>query len=141
MIRKKKICKCGCGKEGFIWSKEMLKECFFRLNKPKTIKKYSEKGLEKKEKKKEYTKLQFELFQEIWNERKHNCQSCGFWLGNEPKSIFFDHLIEKSKRKDLALIKENILLVCENCHSCKTMGFPTAKHIEYINKVKEIYGQ
>ena len=137
--QKKKIC-LGCNTPQYIFSWGKCKTCYNKEYK-KPIKKISERGKILKEKKKEYTKLQFELFQEIWNERKHNCQSCGFWLGNEPKSIFFDHLIEKSKRKDLALIKENILLVCENCHSCKTMGFPTAKHLEYINKVKEIYGQ
>lgn len=143
MIKSSKKCKYEGCESTKIWSGSFCR--FHTPQKPikksnKPIKKISEKGKIFKEKKKEYTKIQFELFLEIWNERKHNCQSCGFWLGNEPKSIFFDHLIEKSKRKDLALIKENILVVCENCHSCKTAGFPTVKHLEYINKVKEKYG-
>ncbi len=133
--QKKKLCK-GCNKETYIFSKGFCKSCV-----PKTtIKKYSEKGLKKKEEKKEYTKNQTEFFLEIWKERKHNCQSCGIWLGNGAKSIFFDHLLEKNKRKDLALVKENILLVCSDCHSLKTMGFPTAKHLEYIKIAKEKYG-
>ena len=37
MIRKKKTCKCGCKREGFIWSQGMLKECFLRLNPSKKI--------------------------------------------------------------------------------------------------------
>lgn len=140
MQKKTKICKCGCGKEGIIWKNGMLKSCFFKLNPPKQINKFSEKGLKKKEEKREYTKNQTVFFLEIWKERKHNCQSCGIWLGNEAKSIFFDHLLEKNKRKDLALVKENILLVCSDCHSLKTMGFPTAKHLEYIKIAKEKYG-
>ena len=37
VTKKKKKCKCGCNKEGFIWSQGMLKECFLRLNPPKKI--------------------------------------------------------------------------------------------------------
>lgn len=134
MIKSSKKCKIeGC--EAKVFGKGYCKFHYPR----KAIKKYSKKGLENKEKKKEYTEKQFELFRQIWNEREHNCQSCGKYLGKEIKSIFFDHLIEKSKRKDLALEKDNILLVCADCHHVKTIGFPTAKHLEYINKAKEKY--
>lgn len=107
---------------------------------PRTaIKKVSERGLVKKEEKKDYTKVQFLLFTKIWKEREHKCMSCGKWLGDEIRSIYFDHLLEKSVREDLALEEGNILVVCGDCHSCKTAGNPTAKHLKYINEAKEKY--
>ena len=34
---KEKLCSCGCGKIGRIWSKGMLKKCSMKLNPPKKI--------------------------------------------------------------------------------------------------------
>ena len=146
MIKKKiKKCSCGCGKEGLIWSKGMLKECYFKhfpskpLKKGGKIAKYSEKGLIKKEAKKVYLEAQFKLFEQHWNSKPHYCESCGKWLGNENLSIFHDHLIEKSKRIDIALEINNLYLCCADCHSLKTNGFPTEKHKIAIEKAKELY--
>lgn len=134
--KKKKLCKCGCGQEGFIWSQGMLKECFLRLNPPKKITYKSAKQKVKDAEKKEYNSKQFNLFYDIWAKRKHYCESCGLWLGNEPLSLFFDHLLEKSKHPKLALNEENIFLCCGDCHSKKTNGFPTENHLKAINKAK-----
>ena len=41
---KKKRCSCGCGNEGFIFSKGLLKECWFRLH-GKPIKRVSDKRM------------------------------------------------------------------------------------------------
>lgn len=71
-------------------------------------------------------------------ERK--CQSCGRNLASEPRSYYFDHLIEKSKRPDLAMEKDNIFLCCLTCHSLKTDGHPTDPHREAIEKAKERFG-
>jgi 5-methylcytosine-specific restriction endonuclease McrA len=68
------------------------------------------------------------------------CQSCGKKLNEPPRTYYFDHLIEKSKRPDLAMEKDNIFLCCLECHSLKTNGFPTEKHQEAINKAKERFG-
>lgn len=97
---------------------------------------------EKKPKSKEIQKIIDKtvlLFEEIWQERKHNCQSCGKYLGNTYTAINFDHLIPKSKRKDLTLEKDNILLVCADCHWIKENGLATAKHRKYIEKAKLKY--
>jgi 5-methylcytosine-specific restriction endonuclease McrA len=100
----------------------------------KGVNKVTEKQKVKIQEKKEYTKTQFEMFLEIWEEKEHYCESCECYLGDEPLSVFFDHLIEKSKRKDLALEKENIFLCCLQCHSSKTNGYPTEKHKQAIIK-------
>ena len=44
IVSKKKRCKCGCGKEGFIFSKGMIKECWAREH-AKPIKKVSDKRM------------------------------------------------------------------------------------------------
>ena len=136
MQKKKKICICGCEKEGYIWSQGMLKECFLRLNPPKKITYKSAKQKIKDVAKREYTQKQFNLFYDIWTKRRHYCQSCNLWLGDEPLSIFFDHLLEKSKFPEFALSEENIFLCCYNCHSKKTNGFPTEKHKKAIEQAK-----
>jgi hypothetical protein len=43
---KKKLCKCGCGNTDYIWAKGMIKQCYYRINKPKPIPKVSEKRKE-----------------------------------------------------------------------------------------------
>lgn len=99
------------------------------------------KALVKKEEKKEYNLLQWELFEKHWNLKPHYCESCGKYLGTENNLCFHDHLIEKSSRKDIALEIDNLFLVCFDCHGLKTNGFPTDKHKIAINKAKEKYGK
>jgi len=43
IVPKKKKCKCGCGKEGYIFSHGMIKECYQRKNPPTPIAKFSKK--------------------------------------------------------------------------------------------------
>lgn len=137
MIKKKKICK-ECEKETFIWSRNLCKNCFSKLNPPKKIQYKSAKQKLKDVKKKEYTNKQFQMFFNIWSKRRHYCESCGLWLGNEPLSIFFDHLLEKSKYPEFALIENNIYLCCGECHTRKTNGFPTENHRKAIKNIKDL---
>lgn len=66
------------------------------------------------------------FFLQIWNKKKqHDCENCGKWLGKEPLSYMFDHLLEKSKFPELKYEEENIMLVCLECHDNKTRGFLT----------------
>lgn len=136
---KDKLCNCGCGQVGRIWSKGMLKNCYLKSNSPKKIQYKSAKQKIKDTEKKEYTNKQFNLFYDIWAKRRHYCESCGLWLGNEPLSIFFDHLLEKSKYEQFALMEENIFLCCGDCHTKRHLGYPTIKHLSAINKAKEYF--
>lgn len=106
------------------------------LKKGGNIKKYSKKGLERKKLKTENTQKLHSWFLELWDRKPHYCQSCDKWLGNEPKSIFFDHLIEKSGRRDLEFEEDNMYFCCGNCHTLKTNGFPTEKHKKAIEEAK-----
>lgn len=62
------------------------------------------------------------LFLEIWKERAHICENCKISLGKEVRSYMFDHLLEKSKYPEIAYEKENIMIVCLECHDNKTSG-------------------
>jgi len=76
------------------------------------------------------------FFLSIWSKKRHYCEICNRWLGNELLSYMVDHLIEKSKRKDLEFEEDNTCLCCFECHECKTNGFPKEKHQELINRAK-----
>lgn len=79
-----------------------------------------------------------EFFLQVWKKHKiHNCENCGKWLGNEPLSYMFDHLLEKSKYPELKYEEENIMLVCLQCHDNKTRGILTDKVRAKIDAVKE----
>lgn len=131
----KKCTSCGFSK---IWSKSLCKKCFLNANPPKKIQYKSAKQKLKDVEKKEYTNKQFQMFFDIWSKRRHYCESCGLWLGNEPLSIFFDHLLEKSKYPEFALIENNIYLCCGECHTRKTNGFPTENHRKAIKNIKDL---
>ena len=134
--KKKKNCK-NCKTEQFIWKAGLCKSCSSILNPPKKISYKSTKQKIKDVEKREYTSKQFSMFYDIWAKRRHYCESCGLWLGNEPLSIFFDHLLEKSKYEQFALMEENIFLCCSDCHTKKTNGFPTEKHKKAIENIKK----
>ena len=137
MIKKKKNCeKCEFPK---IWSKNLCKNCFTKLNPPKKIQYKTAKQKVKDIAKKEYTNKQFEMFFDIWSKRRHYCESCGLWLGNEPLSVFFDHLLEKSKYPEFALMENNIYLCCGECHTKRHLGYPTPKHLTAIKEAKEYF--
>lgn len=77
----------------------------------------------------------------IWSEldsKSRVCTSCGKPLGNKISTSFFDHLLEKSVNKDIRFCRDNIYLVCGNCHKKKTEGFPSERHEKAIQMVKEM---
>lgn len=85
----------------------------------------------------------YKFFSSIWSSipfSQRECRSCGKPLTDPIRSYYFDHLIEKSKRPDLAYEPENIFLCCLECHALKTDGHPTEKHKEAIEKAKETFG-
>jgi len=146
--QKEKLCKCGCGKSGFIWSKGMLKECYFKLNKPKSIKKYSEKGLEKKKLKTEITKKLHQWFLNLWDKRADKngnikCFETDITMSHtiyKENSCCYSHQIPKSSRPDLAFEEDNLLIVLPDIHAqweANPQNCP--KMYEYTQKLKKKY--
>lgn len=63
------------------------------------------------------------LFREIWSERPHVCSCCGKILAEPMRAGYFSHIHSKGARPDLRLCKDNIELLCLECHSRHEFGF------------------
>jgi|TARA_R110000744_G_scaffold306335_2_gene414641 5-methylcytosine-specific restriction endonuclease McrA len=59
---------------------------------------------------------QKQMFFEIWNEREHVCTNCKRHLGNEPLAQYFSHIKPKGLYPELKFDKDNIQLLCFECH-------------------------
>lgn len=101
----------------------------------------TKKQKEAKLKKQGDTKELHEFFQQLWDRmpKKKNCQSCGAPIWGEIKTYYFDHLLEKNKYPELALLEWNIFFCCQPCHTKKTAGYPTEKHAKAIEKAQQDY--
>lgn len=144
MLQKKKVCKCGCGIEGFIWSNGMLKQCFLESKPQKAIKKYSEKGLEKKKLKTENTKKLHKWFLKIFDKRKDEngfvyCYETGKPMHEDVykmDSCIYSHCYPKSTFPQYALEDWNILLVLPDVHiQWETNREKTPKMLEYYKNI------
>ena len=74
------------------------------------------------------------FFLEIWKERKHYSEVSGDYLGKEPLSTFFHHILPKSKYPDLEYDKSNIILLTLDEHT--DVEADMYKYVE-INKRRE----
>lgn len=57
------------------------------------------------------------FFMDVWNERKHYSEVSGEYLGKEPLSTFFHHILPKSKYPEVAYNKSNIILLTLDEHT------------------------
>jgi len=64
------------------------------------------------------------FYEQIWQERKHYCENCGKFLGNNFResngnliSYRYAHIIPKAVYPYLRHYKDNILLLCLDCHT------------------------
>lgn len=57
------------------------------------------------------------FFKEIWKERKHYSELSGIYLGSEPMSTFFHHILPKEKYPELGYDKSNIILLTLDEHT------------------------
>lgn len=54
-----------------------------------------------------------EMYLEIWNERPHKCELCGYPI-REPIAHVFAHIKSKGARPDMKHEKSNIRLLCSS---------------------------
>lgn len=57
-----------------------------------------------------------EFYKEIWNERPHVCEECSSLLGDFFTSVYCSHILAKGAFPTLRYNKENINILCLNCH-------------------------
>jgi aryl-alcohol dehydrogenase-like predicted oxidoreductase len=70
----------------------------------------------------EQTKRDKEFYVEIWDSRWHICGCCLKSLPDEPRSFNFDHILPKASFRKLRYEKDNIALICLECHQIKNIG-------------------
>lgn len=58
-----------------------------------------------------------EFFLSIWKKRLHKSEVSGDYLGNEPMSTYFHHILPKQKYPEACLDEENIILLTLEEHS------------------------
>lgn len=61
--------------------------------------------------------IQREMFLNIWKKRKHHSEVSGVYLGSEPMSTYFHHILPKEKYPEACLDEENIILLTLEEHS------------------------
>jgi hypothetical protein len=53
---------------------------------------------------------------DIWHKRSHYSEVSKIWLGREPLTIFFHHILPKGKYPEAMFDEENIILLTGNEH-------------------------
>lgn len=71
----------------------------------------TEKQKQREKERKAFHAMMLSVFMDIWHERKHVSEVSGKWLGKEPLTIFFHHILPKSKFQEAAFDKDNIILM------------------------------
>lgn len=81
-----------------------------------------------------------ELFQEVWDEREHVCINCKLELGDEMRTFYFSHIKGKGSHPELRLLKENIQILCFECHTAyDQQGRDKYNARKDINRGKDVY--
>lgn len=58
-----------------------------------------------------------DFFYKIWEERRHNSEVSGTYLGKEPLTVFFHHILSKEKYPQARLDEQNIILLTLDEHT------------------------
>lgn len=58
-----------------------------------------------------------ELFLHIWRKKQHKSEVSGTYLGSEPLSTYFHHILPKEKYPEACLDEENIILLTLEEHT------------------------
>lgn len=75
-----------------------------------------------------------ELYKSIWKERKQTSEVSGKKIYGEPKTIYFHHILPKSKYPQAKYDPENIILITGDEHATVEMN---KYKYEEINKRRE----
>ena len=81
---------------------------------------------------------EWDMFLEIWKERKHICENRRTQLGDTPKPYMFSHIISKGRNPSLRLDPDNIELLCKPCHTLHETGtIQQVKRMAHSQKKKD----
>lgn len=79
----------------------------------------------------------------MWEDmpQPRRCKSCNTRIYGAFKSMYFDHLLDKSKYPEYDVKESNIYFCCAQCHWLKNNGFPTEKHLAEMKKALDLHKQ
>jgi len=75
-----------------------------------------------------------EFFLQIWSKKSHYSEISGKWLGKEPLTIFFHHILPKEKYPEASLDEENIVLLTLEEHEQVELDM---YRYELINNIRQ----
>jgi hypothetical protein len=75
------------------------------------------------------------FFVDIWRKRPHRSEISGTYLGQEPLTVFFHHILPKEKHPEAAFDEENIILLTLDEHT--NVEFDMYKY-EEVNRRREL---
>lgn len=90
--------------------------CFRHKPKKKLISEPLDKSVKKEKMIQQVSKMQ-EFFLQIWKKRLHYSQVSIEYLGKEPLSVFFHHILSKEKYPQAQFDEENIILLTLEEHA------------------------
>jgi len=76
-----------------------------------------------------------EFFLSIWNKRRHYSEISGEYLGKEPLTIYFHHILPKEKHPEAKFDEDNIILLTFDEHNNVEMNM---YRYEKINQKREL---
>jgi len=94
-----------------ICGKNAESEYCFKHKRKKPLSASSSNKLDKSEEVTRKISEMQEFFLQIWRKRLHYSQVSMDYLGKEPLSVFFHHILPKEKYPEAALDEENIILL------------------------------
>ena len=81
-----------------------------------------------------------DFFLQIWRKRSHHSEVSGKWLGKEPLTVFFHHILPKEKYPEAALDEQNIIFLTLEEHEQVEMDMYRYEEVnERRNMLKHKY--
>ena len=74
------------------------------------------------------------FFLSIWNERPHKSEIDGTYLGNNPLTIYFHHVLSKKKYPEFEYYKKNIILLTGDQHATVEINSDKYQKINELRK-------
>jgi hypothetical protein len=124
MKNKCKVCGKNCEKE----------YCFRHSRKSSGFAKKLDNSNRKKSTKVGQISEMQQFFLQLWKKKPHYSEISGKYLGKEPLSIYFHHIIRKSSHPELAFEEDNIILLSPEEHEMVEIDM---YKYEEINKRRE----
>lgn len=76
----------------------------------------------------------WEFFLKIWKERPHYCIETGKWLGKEPKTTMFHHLLHKKPYPEYELERWNIAVLHPDIHTLAHQNLDATPNVKRLTE-------